>query len=632
MAFPKVGLLGRIVLALALVGLAPLAMLAWQLSGENRVALTDQVIQTHAVAARTAADRTEAFIAPALDRALDLAYNAIINTKPASPEGSALLSASLQGLNGGLAVQVRNSAGGVVVAVQVRGSSELVERVLQTKAPRRIGLVNDDGHTYLRVSEPLREAEGTVELVIDATPLSAFLGSREIGEEAVLGLFDPLAALVAGSSPDLSPGAFPAELLAAGRAGRTAGSGRYVGLSGEQILGAFAPVGDTGWFVASRQPSLVADRFSERLRRRSFIAVGISVGLVGLVGFLAYTSLVRPVRELIDAQRRLMKTSLVHPARGSRPPRGEIGELAAAFETIEKRIQDQEALGEVFLGRYQVVKLLGAGAMGSVFRGYDPKLQRGVALKTIRLGVNLPETERHHLVARLLKEAVTVAKFNHPNIVEIYDVEDTPDAAFIAMQLVEGTSLDQRLLRLPPLGLESIVPMGARVARALEAAHAAGIVHQDVKPTNVLLGRDGSVKVTDFGIAELVSTLENRTDGVWGTLGYLPPETVTDGLYDERGDVFGLGALLYECLNGGRPAIKGATAEELAASTMRPILPLRAQSQTVPRWMDDLVMEMLAQSRDQRMKTMSDIANELEGRAAANGWQWTAARVAEVPA
>jgi serine/threonine protein kinase len=170
--------------------------------------------------------------------------------------------------------------------------------------------------------------------------------------------------------------------------------------------------------------------------------------------------------------------------------------------------------------------------------------------------------------------------------------------------------------------------MAAQVARALEAAHAAGIVHQDVKPANVLLGFNGSVKVTDFGIAELVSTLENRTDGVWGTLGYLPPETVWEGSYDESGDVFGLGAVLYECLSGGRPAICGENADELTENTSK-ITPLRAGGHDVPAWIDDLVMAMLAPSRDQRIRTMKEVAGILESRAAAADWRWTANFVKE---
>jgi serine/threonine-protein kinase len=361
------------------------------------------------------------------------------------------------------------------------------------------------------------------------------------------------------------------------------------------------------------------------LRRRSITALGISLGLMALMGSLAYTSVVRPVRALVGAQRKLLQTSTINLVKGSPKGGDEIGELSAAFETIEQRIRDQEALGEVFLGRFQVVKVLGEGAMGSVFRGYDPKLQRWVALKTIRLGVGLPEAERKSLMSRLLKEAVTVAQFNHPNIVDIYDVEDTAQAAFIAMELVEGTSLEQRLQRPPHFGVEAVVPLGAQIARALEAAHARGIVHHDVKPANVLLGHNGAVKVTDFGIAELLSTLGNRKDGVWGTLGYLPPETLLDGSYDEKGDVFALGAVLYECLSGGRRAIAGADPREITARTRKPIPSIRTHCADLPESIEALVMEMLAPRPELRKRTMAEVAEVLEAMAAYNLWKWTAA-------
>lgn len=619
MSLPSVGLLGRIVLALSLVGLVPLGILAWQLISENRVALTDQVIQTHAVAARTAADRTEAFLSPALERAIDLAGNEVINAAPGSAEGAAVLSASVQGLNGAVGIQVRDLQGGVAGGVVVRGAADTVNAVLRNRTPSRLGLVVEAGATYLRISEPLRDAEGTVEIVIDAADLTAFLVSREIGEEAVLGLFEQNGDLVSGSTPSLQAASFPPTLLDAGRGGKAAGSGRY-DADGAQILGAFAPVGSTGWFVASKQPSSIADRVAVRLRRRSLTAIGISVGLMVLMGSLAYTSLVRPVRALVEAQRRFLGTS---SRPGNAPEGDEVLELSAAFKTIEQRIHDQEALGEVFLGRYQVVKVLGQGAMGSVFRGHDPKLQRGVALKTIRMGVSLPEVERKELMTRLLKEAVTVAQLNHPNVVDVYDVEDTPDAAFIAMELVVGRSLEQRIEHGPRMGIDVVAPLGAQIARALEAAHAQGIVHHDVKPANVLLGDNGTVKVTDFGIAELLSTLAKQNDGAWGTLGFLPPETLLNGSYNESGDVFALGAVLYECLSDGKPAIPGSTPQERTKATIRPIRSIRAYCPDLPESMESLIMEMLSPRPDQRKRTMTQLAETLESMAAQNQWKWT---------
>ena len=165
------------------------------------------------------------------------------------------------------------------------------------------------------------------------------------------------------------------------------------------------------------------------------------------------------------AQRRLAGFSS-----GATRPGTEIGELRDALSLLERQIKDREAIGAVFVGRYQVVSFVGAGAMGSVFRGWDPKLQRPVALKTIRL--HEEETLRRARASRqLLHEAVTAARFSHPNIVAVYDVEDAPQAAFIALEFVDGTSL-QRYLRNRSLPPSQVIPLGLAVARGLAAAHA----------------------------------------------------------------------------------------------------------------------------------------------------------------
>ena len=169
--------------------------------------------------------------------------------------------------------------------------------------------------------------------------------------------------------------------------------------------------------------------------------------------------------------------------------------------------------------------VLGVGGMGTVFRGWDPKLERPVALKTVRLGSEFGEAERKQLAVRLLREAITAARFQHPNIVAVHDAAHAPGGAFVAMELVEGQSLERFLWergRLPP---ELVIPLGAAVARALAAAHGHEIVHRDIKPGNVLLGRDGAIKVVDFGISATIAEAL-RADGtqVLGTPGYIAPE------------------------------------------------------------------------------------------------------------
>ena len=162
--------------------------------------------------------------------------------------------------------------------------------------------------------------------------------------------------------------------------------------------------------------------------------------------------------------------------------------------------------------------------MGAVFRGLDPRLRRPVALKTLRLGGGdlLPDKRRQR-IEQLVQEAVTGARFSHPNVVAVYDVEESPEGAFIAMELVDGASLERVLLRRGRLSPREVIPLGAGIARGLAAAHQRDIVHRDIKPANVMLGHDGSIKVTDFGIADLVAAATRAEGLVFGTPGYLPP-------------------------------------------------------------------------------------------------------------
>jgi serine/threonine-protein kinase len=255
-----------------------------------------------------------------------------------------------------------------------------------------------------------------------------------------------------------------------------------------------------------------------------------------------------------------------------------------------------------------------------VFRGWDPKLQRPVALKTIRL--HEEERFERESVSQLLHEAVTAARFSHPNIVAVYDVEDAPQAAFIALEFVDGPSL-QRYLRHRSLPFAQVMPLGLAIARGLAAAHAHGVVHRDVKPGNVLLGRDGSIKVTDFGIAGAVSTA-HHTESVFGTPGYLPPEVLKGGRYDERGDLFAAGVVLYECLTGLLP-FPGRTSQEILVSTLRrEPTPLRPRVPGVPLDVETLIMGLLTPRPEERVPATADaLARRLEALVAANKWTWT---------
>lgn len=305
-------------------------------------------------------------------------------------------------------------------------------------------------------------------------------------------------------------------------------------------------------------------------------------------------------------------------------PEGEAERLKAALARIEALRGEGRALTDVLLGRYQVTDVLGEGAMGTVFRGWDPRLQRAVALKTIRLVEHIVDGDPSERVHRLLLEAMMVAQISHTNIVAVYDVGHAKDAGFIAMELVEGTSLENLVSGHRGLGPEAAVPLAAGIFRGLAAAHAHRLVHHDVKPGNVLLGTSGSIKLTDFGVAELMSSWAKDSERVFGTPGYLPPEAIRGEGYDEVGDVFSGGVILHQCLTGVR-AFTAATVEETLVKTVRePLSPPSRSNAAVSPELDQLVADLTAKHKVQRIQTATEAADRLERIALDRGWKWDA--------
>ncbi len=279
--------------------------------------------------------------------------------------------------------------------------------------------------------------------------------------------------------------------------------------------------------------------------------------------------------------------------------------------------------GKLRFGRYEVLDVIGQGSMGTVYRGLDPRLERRVALKTIRLETVTSDDRRREMLERLRNEAITIARFNHPNIVVVYDMEGTERSAFIAMELVDGPSLRDVLRQRGPLAAERVIPMAVAVASGLAMAHAREVIHRDVKPGNVLLGRDGAVKVSDFGLAFALSTFTQDDSGISGTPGYVPPEVMNGRPYSAAGDLFGLGATLYESLTGTHP-LTGVTLRETIANTMRgTVSPLQDLVPEAPEELTGEVMALLAADPAER-PTAAGLAERLGRLAAERGLRWSA--------
>ncbi len=215
---------------------------------------------------------------------------------------------------------------------------------------------------------------------------------------------------------------------------------------------------------------------------------------------------------------------------------------------------------ETELGPFEIVRLLGVGGMGEVYAARDRQLNRSVALKVLRADV--AEPHRH---ARFEQEARAASALNHPNICHTYQRGETPDGRpYIAMEYVEGETLDQRLVE--PVSLREALDIGIQIASALTAAHSAGIVHRDIKPGNVIVRPDRLVKVLDFGLAKLVpsanaiarhdpmqSPAETEPGSLVGTPDYMSPEQARGHAVDARTDIWALGVLLYEMVAHRHP-------------------------------------------------------------------------------
>ncbi len=213
------------------------------------------------------------------------------------------------------------------------------------------------------------------------------------------------------------------------------------------------------------------------------------------------------------------------------------------------------------IGRYEIEGELGRGGMGVVYRAKDPAIGRTVAIKTIRLNDLTTESERSGLRERLFREARSAGILSHPNIITIYDMGEENGVAYIAMEFVDGPTLEQIVTREGAPGRERLIPILRQTAEALDYAARNGIVHRDIKPGNIMLAEGGKVKVADFGVAKILSQQITKTDIVMGTPSYMSPEQIESKTLDGRSDQFALGVIAYELVTGSKPF----TAENMAS-------------------------------------------------------------------
>ncbi|OGO67121.1 MAG: hypothetical protein A3H36_00025 [Chloroflexi bacterium RIFCSPLOWO2_02_FULL_71_16] len=264
------------------------------------------------------------------------------------------------------------------------------------------------------------------------------------------------------------------------------------------------------------------------------------------------------------------------------------------------------------LGRYQIVAPLGQGGMASVYKAYLPSLERTVALKVMRAGF----AEDPDFLERFRREAKSIARFSHPNIVQVFDFDDVDGRYFMAMEYLEGGTLRDRLVELAKDGqrlpAREVTRIVSEVADALSYAHSFGIIHRDVKPSNVMLTRDGRSVVTDFGIAKVLSATQQTQAGVgMGTPEYMSPEQGQGITIDHRADIYSLGIMAFEMLAGRVPYIADTPMAIVLAHIRDQIPAPSTVNGEIGPVADRVLMRALAKQPEERYGSATELAQAL---------------------
>ncbi|WP_206077500.1 serine/threonine-protein kinase [Massilia sp. HP4] len=268
------------------------------------------------------------------------------------------------------------------------------------------------------------------------------------------------------------------------------------------------------------------------------------------------------------------------------------------------------------IGKYRLDAILGRGAMGVVYRAFDPLIERTLALKTVQHRLGDPE-QTQELLRRFRTEAQAAGRLMHPNIVAVHEYGEASDLAYIAMEFVDGRPLSE-LVGQEPCPLPQVLAWMRDLLAALAYSHAHGVVHRDIKPANLLVTRDGRIKVGDFGIARIESSTLTQTGAMLGTPSYMSPEQFRGEAIDSRSDLFSAGVVLYQLLTGQRP-FSGTTAAVMQQVLTHTPPPPSRLNPLLPGALDAVVLGALAKAPEARFAGAAEFLQALDAAVAAAG-------------
>ena len=265
--------------------------------------------------------------------------------------------------------------------------------------------------------------------------------------------------------------------------------------------------------------------------------------------------------------------------------------------------------GQKINDRYQIIRTIGEGGMANVYLAYDTILNREVAVKLLR--GDLADDEK--FVRRFQREAISASSLSHPNIVEMYDVGEDDGKYYIVMEYVDGKTLKSLIKRRGGLTLTEVIDIMLQLTSAVACAHDSYIIHRDIKPQNVLIKEDGTVKITDFGIAMALNSNElTQTNSVMGSVHYLPPEQANGSGSTIKSDIYSLGILMFELLTGKLP-FKGDNAVEIAIKQMRDQIPsVCAINSEIPQSIENIILKSCAKNPKNRYENVLEMHNDIK--------------------